>query len=707
MDQFSSQLANNLENGYTAGVPEHLIQIYKELSSWCELIQYKIDVDINTQDDIRKQVLSNNLLKHIQGLWQQKVNEFYSIKRDEARDNLSKAFQNRINNYQRVTDEINDNTEEDTHYQNVYAMPTNEEYFNDNDSLSSEEDYYHNINDMPIEPSATDNNTIDDQSKMVVVVKYNAAPGMNDIVDSFEDEYECDYGNDNYDYDEYDDYDLHHYKEANVTKVSINYTTKEESDAILNNYRDSNDYVEFYERPATPSLPDWPSCYKEINPNENNEPLINNDNACAADFLSYNTWESVNEYYNSFNNNNINNNINDRLNERYGIENENNYLTYTEQIMKEKMAKEEVQENEHLTYTEQIMKEKIAKEEPHENEHFNYTEQLMKEKIAKEEAYENKHLNYTEQIMKEKMAKEEAQENEQLSYTEQIMKEQKRLSYVSFGSLDLEEDNASICSIKNYGNHLELDDHDDIINHLTDEFASMSIKNEDEFEHSRKYQHEHEHEHDFKVDNELQVEDEKEDTNNSKRRLSIIINDSVINGNSMNLNTDNETEKYDDNNYNEMRYKEHLYPRTVKSRDLYYDEYGQDSPSADSVISPNEELFSSTSEEEICEYSSRKVLMTPLSSSALSYTDMTYASDEDSPKEVVSDEDSPKEVEQESMDNEIIKLNGKSEPSIEGNDVLEKMIQEKDENFAKYLYNRRDSGFSETCDEPFIINAKN
>jgi len=392
MDQFSSQLANRLENGYTDGVPEHLIQVYKELSAWCELIQYKIDVDINSQDDIRKQVLSNNLLKHIQGLWQEKVNEFYAISRDEARDNLSKAFQNRISNCHKMIDEAQDIVEENN-YQGVYAMPTNEEYFNDNDSLSSEEDYYQKLDEMPDNSMAKN-----DPSKMVVVVKYNADSMMNNNqnITNFYDEYEFDYGNgnDNYDYgygyDEYDDYDLHHYKEANVSKVSINYAyNNEERNDMMNNYGNSFDF-DVFERPATPSLPDWPS-YEE-------DPNIN---SCAADYLS-NTWESINDYYNAFQN---------------GVK------------------------NEQLSYTEQIMKEKVAREE------------------------------------------EKDREKENQSYTEQLMKEQKRLSYVSFGSIEMDdyEEKNSICSIKNYEVQQEILESEDTnnnesINDLTKEFASLSIK---------------------------------------------------------------------------------------------------------------------------------------------------------------------------------------------------------------------------------------
>jgi len=624
MDQFSSQLANNLENGYTAGVPEHLIQIYKELSSWCELIQYKIDVDINSQDDIRKQVLSNNLLKHIQGLWQQKVNEFYSVKRDEARDNLSKAFQNRINNNQRISEEID---EDDSQYQNMYEMSTNEEYFNDNDSLSSEEDYYHGIDNMQNKTTVTtsDNN---DPSKMVVVVKYNTAPKMDDIIDNydnFDDEYEFDYGNDNYDYDEYDDYDLHHYKEANVTKISINYTSNEERDAMLNSYRNSNDYVEFYERPATPSLPDWPSCYEEINPEMNDDMNTDDDNSCAADYLNHSAWKSINAYYNAFN--------------------------------KEFDEKKEKQENEsNLSYTEQIMKEQMAREEEH------------------------------------------GYENENLSYTEQIIKEKKRLSYVSFSSIDLEENNNNntttttnnnnnICSINNYDNYLELEDHDDAINHLTNEFSSLSIKNEDENDY--KYKSPPEYEYNKESQNEYELE---EDTN-SKRRLSIIINESVINGVSMK--EISKVEEHTNKETNEEVYKEHLYPRTHRYRDTYYDDYCQESPSAESAISPNEELLlSSTTDEDTYEYSSKKVLMTPISSSTLSYID-TYTSDEEYGNGFKQE---PMNKETNVLNDNIIK------PPIEGNDDIEK-IKEKEENFTKYLLSRRDSGFSESCDEPFIINV--
>ena len=301
MDQFSSQLANNLENGYTAGVPEHLIQVYKELSAWCELIQYKIDVDINTQDDIRKQVLSNNLLKHIQGLWQEKVNEFYNIKRDEARDNLSRACQNRINNCQKMMEKEPIVTHEE-------LLPSNEEYFNDNDSLSSEEDYYHRIDNMPAETIIKDNK--------MVVVKYNSEPEMNQNIEnygSFEDEYEFDYGNENYeyynDYDEYDEYDLHHYKQANNSKVTLNYPTVEENNDIYEHYR------EYIIRPFTPSLPEWTQEYEQ-------------NDSCSADFL--NNWNFASEQ-----------------NETY-----EECLSYTEQIMKEKEDHED-----HLSYTEQIMRE--------------------------------------------------------------------------------------------------------------------------------------------------------------------------------------------------------------------------------------------------------------------------------------------------------------------------------------------------------------
>ncbi|OUM69930.1 hypothetical protein PIROE2DRAFT_68483 [Piromyces sp. E2] len=555
MDQFSSQLANNLENGYTAGVPEHLIQVYKELSAWCELIQYKIDVDINTQDDIRKQVLSNNLLKHIQGLWQEKVNEFYNIRRDEARDNLSRACQNRINNCQKMIEE------EYTVHQEF--VPSNEEYFNDNDSLSSEEDYFHNLNNMPSE-------TILEDNKMVIEVKCNTEPKMNNVVENyinFDDEYEFDYGNDNYEYCneynnycEYDEYDLHHYKQANDTKITLNYPTVEENNDLYDHYR------EFIIRPMSPSIPEWTQAYEQ-------------NNSCAADYL--NNW---------------------------------NYETTEE--------KEEVIE-ENLSYTEQIMRQK------------------------------------------------EKEANEHLGYTEQILREQRRLSHKSHESI--ENDYNNIYSTKNVERVQDLEENIEnnkeipeiTIDEISTQIASLTLKEEKEEEKEEECKNSHV-------------------GNNEKRRLSITIDDSVING-------PYKKEKLSAN--------QHLYPRTIESKDLFYDENEEPSSTDDSCISPNEYLLSATDEEFI--YSSEKVLMTPLA------TEIIYSMDEDIYQLEEQEESStsssglstPEGPYPQVLPKEKISL-----PPMDNNDS-EKDEESKEENLTKYLSSRRDSGFSETCDEPFIINV--
>lgn len=602
MDQFSSQLANNLENGYTAGVPDHLIQIYKELSAWCELIQYKIDVDINTQDNIRKQVLSNNLLKHIQGLWQEKVSEFYMVRRDEVRDNLSKVFQNRISNNQRMI-ESKDIMEENP-YNNVYSLPTNEEYFNDNDS-SSEEDYYQDID--------TNNHIEDDKSKMVVVVKYNTKPKENKIAEDyidFDDEYEFDYGNDNYDdYNEYDEYDLHHYKEANVTKVSISYTSVEAKETMSNDYRDPHQYKEYYERPVTPSIPDLQSSYEDV------------DSSCNTNYLNHNTWDTYNDNYY------CNESVDDSS---------DNCLSYTEQLIKQqKMEKGEEEEKE--------------------------------------------------------------VEEKDISYTEQLIKEQIKLNYVSFASIN--EENEKELEVNEKTNDSSTQESSLPVNDIIkEEEIDQSLPVNDSIKEGE-------------INQSMHKTDER-------CKLSITIDDSMRNV----IFHEEESIKN-----KESMYEEHLYPRVEKSRDIYYDEYGQDSPSADSVISPNEEmLLSSTTDDDLFEYSSKKVLMTPLSTDILSYAEGLYDSDlvnDNKTKEL-----SP--LKEEFTDNENIVIKEDIELSTEELTNEDMVIKEemelknqlktakvmlppnkhidfekegnKEENFAKYLSNRRDSGFSETCDEPFI-----
>jgi len=636
MDQFSSQLANSLENGYTFGVPEHLIQIYKELSSWCELIQYKIDVDINTQDDIRKQVLSNNLLKHIQGLWQENVSEFYSIRRDETRNNLSKAFHNRINNRhcQKLMEEENDVILDDHLCQEVYNMPNNEEYFNDNDddSLSLEENYYfyqkyngnnNNNNNIPNE-SITEG----DPSKMVVFVKYNTELNSNNNNNddtnciNIDDEYEFDYGNDNdnnncIDNDEYDDYDLHHYKEASVTKVNIIHTNNEEKDGMINDYNSNSNVEEFYDGSMAPSLPDWSISYKEISPNEA---------SCNSDYLYPYSWEnssnSFNEYYHS--------------------------------IIKMNM-------NQQLSYAEKMMKETIIEEEEEEEE---------------EEDDNNNN------------------EKENNSYTEELIREQKKLYNTSLYSPYL-NDNSSNEIHENMKDENRCEgeineDDDEFNNTLTNEMASLSLKSDNEINSN-----------DNKIEEEEKEENEKEKENidgmvnyikNEKHRLSITTDESVINRFSRNEN-DSKNDLIEDEvspqpNY---KFKEHLYPRTIKSRDIYYDNYGEDSPSADSIISPNEELLlSSTSEDEEYEYSSGKVLMTPLSSSVLSYAEEAFIS-------VDNIQQNHSEEEMKEEEKEKLNLNKNVELPPMGN--IKDQEQENKENFAKYLSSRRDSGFSETCND--------
>jgi len=581
MDQFSSQLANNLENGYTAGVPDHLIQVYKELSAWCELIQYKIDVDINTQDDIRKQVLSNNLLKHIQGLWQEKVNQFYVVRRDEVRDNLSKVFQNRITNGQKIV-ESKDITEENS-YNNIYSMPINEEYFNDNDSLSSEEDYYH---------EATCN---DDNSKMVVVVKYNSKPIENKIAEDyidFDDEYEFDYGNDDYvDYNEYDEYDFRHYKEANITKVNINYAPPEEKENMDIDYRDSHQYREYYERPATPSIPDWQSSYED------------DDDSYSDNYLNNNTWNTYNNNYCG----------NEMIND-----NSDNSLSYTEQLIKQ-------------------------------------------QKMEKEER--------------------EGKEEMNISYTEQLINEQRKLSYVSFTSIDKENENKSEIIEEN------------------EKKSETSEENENKLETSEENDYLSTQE--SSLPNNDMTKEEKIDQTinniNEKCKLSITIDDSM-----RNVIFDEETLS---GNKELLLNDEHLYPRMEKFRDIYYEEYAQDSPTADSVISPNEEMLSSsTTDEELFEYSSKKVLLTPLSSSVLTYPEDIYSSVNDKkttelPKEEPTNENVVTN-EEEMNSNPQLKTEKIFLPPTE--DTNSEREENKEEDFTKYLANRRDSGFSETCDEPFI-----
>jgi hypothetical protein len=615
MDKFSSQLANSLENGYTLGVPEYLIQIYKELSSWCELIQYKIDVDINTQDDIRKQVLSNNLLKHIQGLWQENVNEFYSIKRDETREQLSKAFNNRINNChcQIMMEEENDVILENHPCQEVGKMPINEEYFtdNDNDSLSSEENnyYYQKYNNNN---NISNESIIEgDPSKMVVFVKYNTDLNSNNNNNNdtknyinIDDEYEFDYGNDkdNYnwiDNDEYDDYDLHHYNEVNVTKVNIIHSNNEEKDDMMNDFSSNSNAYEFYEGSMAPSLPDWSISYKEVSPTE--------EATCTANsYLWENNSNSFNEYYHT--------------------------------IIKVDM-------DQHLSYAEKMMKETIIEEEEEEEE----------------EEEDNKN------------------EKENNSFTEQYIRENKKLNHDSLYSPYLNENS---CSNDNH--------EDEFNNTLINEMTSLSLKNDNEISAN-----------DNKIEEEKEEEKEKEKENinvnhikNEKHRLSITTDESVINRFSRNENTNENNCK---NNLvgdeaspqNCYKVKEHLYPRTVKSRDIYYDNYGEDSPSADSIISPNEELLLSfTSEDEEYEYSSRKVLMTPLSSSALYYTEEANISIDN-----IQQSHCEEEMSKEENENEKLSLNENEELPL-----MESIIdqdQENKENFVKYLSNRRDSGFSE------------
>jgi len=603
MDQFSSQLANNLENGYVAGVPEHLIQIYKELSSWCELIQYKIDVDINTQDDIRKQVLSNNLLKHIQGLWQEKVYEFYVNKRDEVRDNLSKAFQNRISNQKFDEDgemelEPEPMEEDITYQQNIYAMPSpvDDEYFNDNDSLSSEEDSYQTLNNMSTDPSN------EGQQKMVFVVKYNASSNSTNNSNSFndyDDEYDFDYGcnNDHFDFNEYDEYDLHHYKEANVTKVSINCTHSEGRNTMMNNYDqpDVCDFNRYYERPNTPSIPDWPFSYEE------------EEQSCAADFLSHDSWDSVRADYQYHND----------------------------------------QENQEMNCY---------------NCNQDYNNSMREEEKPEKKEDSGNHLSYTEQLK---------------------MEQQKRLNYISFGSVPSDEDytNSKILgyndpcqspfqspSLPSPQQEIEQekntssDDADSRtengLNHLSSEFSMLSIMDSDPAK---------------------DKESEKDKEDDQLPKLTITIDDSVIN---------NEIEH--SHRDSPKVYKEHLYPRTIKSRDLYYDCDDQDSPSCDSIISPNEELLlSATPDDENFEYSSGKVLMTPLSAlSSYSYSENLFSPIEEKPEE-------------EELKSAVDLTPEKIVLPTESNNTEKTEVEE---NINKYLSSRRDSGFSDYCDEPFIVS---
>jgi len=145
MDQFCTQLAMYIENGYIDGIPEDLVQVYNDLSGWCELIQCKIDEDINNHTNIRKKVLSHNLLIHVQDLWKQKVNEFYTIEDDGENNDLTVVFQNGIDNHQNIEGEVKEEEEieKNLDYNNDCVVPTSmgEECFNNNDSLPSEDCY--------------------------------------------------------------------------------------------------------------------------------------------------------------------------------------------------------------------------------------------------------------------------------------------------------------------------------------------------------------------------------------------------------------------------------------------------------------------------------------------------------------------------------------------------------------------------------------
>jgi len=152
MDQFSTQLAMDIENGYVDGIPEVLIQVYNDLSGWCELIQCKIDEDIiSKHNNIRKKVLSHNLLIHVQDLWKQKVNEFYTIEEDEESNGLVVVFRDGIDNCQNIEGEIKEEEEieKNQNYDNDCGVPASseEEYFNNNDSLPSEKCYQNCEND--------------------------------------------------------------------------------------------------------------------------------------------------------------------------------------------------------------------------------------------------------------------------------------------------------------------------------------------------------------------------------------------------------------------------------------------------------------------------------------------------------------------------------------------------------------------------------
>jgi len=202
MEQLSIELANDIENGFTFGIPENLIQIYRELSAWCELIQYKINIDINTRENIRKQVLSNNLLKHVQDLWKQKVNEYYNINNDETGDNYSKDFQDGINDDQNIKEETKE-----------------EEKVNCN---------YNNADDVYIYPHSVE------EDKMVAVIKYEAIPKVYNV--NVEDICEYNHSDINYNCNIYDDYNLDN--ESNYTLIEEDSLYSYESDSNYNSNKD-------------------------------------------------------------------------------------------------------------------------------------------------------------------------------------------------------------------------------------------------------------------------------------------------------------------------------------------------------------------------------------------------------------------------------------------------------------------------------------
>lgn len=600
MDPFSSQLANDLENGFTSGVPEHLVQIYRELTAWCELIQCKIDIDMNTKDNIRKQVLSNNLLKYIQSIWQTKVNEYYMPKRNNYRNALSKLYENHKN---RMNSQEN---REIPVQQDMVMMECTETY-----GCSQE---------------SSENTTTENE---INFSEYPSSSSEDSFLEKKDEEEET----------------LCH--QEYYTDYTTTYTNPEQlpQDRVIENsflegeipHENERDFVILDNSNEKVNSLEIKSCVNSFEMNEE----IQQQNICANQVES----KSLN---------NKNNNENLRY-ESFDSYHDDDFFTNSTEISKKNQTQYPYSSSN--VYSHEDVEE-LENDLPIENRI------VRKSTVVPKKVY----------VIEEEEEKEKVQENEnKIIYLNSSSSEYTSSEYSHY---NLDDDNSSLSSTTTTISYIDYSQDEDEkeeggememnINEISQKIKIMIINTNGE---------------------EIEEENPKDDREVKMKTKNLV---SPC------------TPSYKSGN-------EHLY---IRINNVRTEEYDIDSPclDSDSIISPNELLSSSTSPS-VYEYTSEKVLLTPLSVTSNSTYDNFYENseeDEDDDSSSYLDELTPTK-----SNEEMVTLRNSLSPntisipssylgsSMKKDGVEEKMTNE--DYLAKYLSSRRDSGFSDSIESEVEI----